>query len=119
MPANQVLAFDALLTKMERQISIEFEKASREFWKEMNDKLSAVKQPSDLAAVASELVKRASETTGGEDPWMKCGLIGSYPLLPLRGAWGIRISWRAIMRPERTWMIAALSRSGIASSGRS
>jgi hypothetical protein len=85
IPANEAGAADALLTKLERQISENVAAASRAFREEMNERIPAVKQPSDLAAIATDLWNRERKLPGAEDSWITQGL--AKKLSALAAAW--------------------------------
>jgi hypothetical protein len=86
IPSNQADAAHALLTKLERQISERMAAASRAFREELHEKIGAVKQPADLAALATDLWNRERTLPGAEDSWITHGL--TKALSALAAAWG-------------------------------
>ena len=85
MAPRQAAALEALLTKLERQIADAAESAPRESEEQWRAKLGAVKQPSDLAAIATELSDRPRNSPGFEDSWGTRGL--AKQLSALAAAW--------------------------------
>jgi len=85
MAPEQAIALEALLQEMEPRISAAANIASRDFQAELHAKLSAVKQPSDLAAIAIDLSKRQRDLPGGEDSWIAQGL--GKQISALAAAW--------------------------------
>ena len=85
MAPRQAVELEALLGKLEGQIGGVAEPTSREFEEQLHAKLSAVKQPSDLAAIALDLSHRQRETPAKKDSRIAQG--PAQHLFVLASAW--------------------------------